>query len=235
MKRSLILLAGVLILASCTQTKKKEAVEPLDTSSMGHKVSVTKAIQANSYTYLLVEEGGQAYWIAVDKMEPAIGGTYYYTQAMEMNDFHSKDLDTTFAQVFFVQDLGTEQAAEQPAMNAQPTAPGRRAVEFDDAIRVEPATGGITVAQLFGDKAGYSGKEVLLRGQVTKVNNDIMDRNWVHIQDGTETDGQFDLTFTTDSYVKVGDVVTVQGKVALDKDFGAGYFYDVIVEGAKVQ
>ena len=31
---------------------------------------------------------------------------------------------------------------------------------------------------------------------------------------------------------KVGDVVTVEGKVTLDKDFGHGYFYEIIIEEA---
>ena len=40
---------------------------------------------------------------------------------------------------------------------------------------------------------------------------------------------------TTDAAVKVGDVVTVTGKVAVDKDFGAGYAYKVIIEDGKIK
>jgi len=69
-----------------------------------------------------------------------------------------------------------------------------------------------------------------------KFNANILDRNWVHIQDGTGTvkDGTSDLTITTAAGVKLGDVITATGTVALNKDFGAGYAYGVIIEGATV-
>jgi hypothetical protein len=35
--------------------------------------------------------------------------------------------------------------------------------------------------------------------------------------------------------VKVGDVVTMTGVVAVDKDFTAGYAYPVMVENAKLK
>ena len=61
-----------------------------------------------------------------------------------------------------------------------------------------------------------------------------MGKNWIHLQDGTGDEGTNDLTVTTDVMAKVGDTVTVSGKLTLDKDFGAGYFYDVVMEDAKV-
>ena len=59
-----------------------------------------------------------------------------------------------------------------------------------------------------------------------------MDRNWVHIQDGTEYSGEFDLTVTTTDNLEAGNQVTFSGKIALNKDFGAGYFYKIIMEDA---
>jgi hypothetical protein len=67
---------------------------------------------------------------------------------------------------------------------------------------------------------------------VVKYSPGIMNKNWVHIQDGTEYDGNYDLTVTTLSEFKVGDIVTLEGKIALDKDFGYGYIYDVLLEDA---
>ena len=69
-----------------------------------------------------------------------------------------------------------------------------------------------------------------LRGQVVKFTPNIMGTNWVHIQDGS----QGDLTVTTSDVVAVGDIVMVEGTLTLDKDFGAGYRYDAIIEGAKL-
>ena len=68
---------------------------------------------------------------------------------------------------------------------------------------------------------------------VTKFNAEIMERNWIHLQDGTEHKGNFDLTVTSDNRVNVGDTICIEGKIALDKDFGYGYFYEIIMEEAK--
>ena len=61
-----------------------------------------------------------------------------------------------------------------------------------------------------------------------------MNRNWVHIQDGTG-EGTNDLTVTTQDVVNTGDTVLVKGVLAKDKDFTMGYQYAVIVEEASVK
>jgi hypothetical protein len=68
-----------------------------------------------------------------------------------------------------------------------------------------------------------------------KFNGGIMGRNWVHLRDGSGTAGKDnDVTVTTADEVAVGDVVVAKGVVRVDKDFGAGYAYPVIVEDAKL-
>jgi len=61
-----------------------------------------------------------------------------------------------------------------------------------------------------------------------------MDKNWIHLQDGTEHDGKFDLTVTSDITADTGEVYTFEGTIALDKDFGFGYFYEIIMEDAVI-
>ncbi len=91
-----------------------------------------------------------------------------------------------------------------------------------------------TVEKLYQDKAALSGHEVQVRGKVVKVNNGVMKRNFLHIQDGTGKEGSNDLTVTSDETANVGDEVTITGTVAVDKDFGAGYTYPLLVEKAKI-
>ncbi len=58
-----------------------------------------------------------------------------------------------------------------------------------------------------------------------------MSKNWIHI---TDLDNQkADLVVTTNENVNVGDIVTMSGTVEINKDFGAGYFFKVIIEDAK--
>ena len=61
-----------------------------------------------------------------------------------------------------------------------------------------------------------------------------MNRNWVHLQDGTGTPGANDLTVTTADAAKVGDTVLVNGTLVFNKDFGHGYKYEVLLQDAKL-
>lgn len=101
-------------------------------------------------------------------------------------------------------------------------------------IKLDPAQGGITIAGLFENKNNYSGKVVKIRGKITKVNPAIMGKNWIHLQDGTEFNGQFDLTITSDLELQPGSIITIEGKIVLDKDFGYGYSYAVLMEEGKL-
>jgi hypothetical protein len=100
-------------------------------------------------------------------------------------------------------------------------------------VKVEPCKDCTMLADLLENKKAYSGKNIKVSGKVTKFNPSIMGKNWIHIQDGSEYNGEFDLTITTDREVTVGETITFEGKIALDKDFGYGYFYSVLMEEGK--
>lgn len=91
-----------------------------------------------------------------------------------------------------------------------------------------------TVAALNKDKATLAGKLVRVQGKVVKVNNGIMGRNFLHVQDGTGDQNSNDLTVTSKQTAVVGDQVTVTGRVVLNRDFGAGYAYPLLVEEASI-
>jgi hypothetical protein len=100
-------------------------------------------------------------------------------------------------------------------------------------VKIEPCSDCITIEKLMADKNDYNGKVIRVKGQVTKFNSGIMGKNWVHLQDGTEYNDSYDLTITTDLTASVGETVTFEGRIVLDKDFGYGYKYDVLMEDAK--
>lgn len=91
-----------------------------------------------------------------------------------------------------------------------------------------------TVAALYKDKASLAGKLVRVQGKIVKVNNGIMGKNFLHVQDGTGDQGSNDLTVTSTQTANVGDQVTIAGRVVLNKDFGAGYAYPLLVEEATI-
>jgi hypothetical protein len=103
-------------------------------------------------------------------------------------------------------------------------------------VSVDKAPNGKTVAETYAAKDELKDKPVVIRGKVVKFLSGIMGKNWLHLRDGSGSGdkGDNDITVTTNDVVAVGDVVTVAGTVRVDKDFGAGYRYPVIVEEAKV-
>ena len=196
-------------------------------------VVVQEVVQATSYTYLKVKEADSEFWIAVTKREIQAGAEISFAGGLEMKNFESKDLQRTFETVYFVDRIigGGVPATQQSMSMPRPVKPELEKKE----ISIEPAAGGITIGELFANRDSYADKTVLIKGQVTKVNRAIMEKNWVHLQDGTGDSGNFDLTITTNDEANVGDVVTFEGKITLNKDFGAGYSYEVIMEQAKLK
>lgn len=91
-----------------------------------------------------------------------------------------------------------------------------------------------TVEALNVEKAKLNGKQVAFKGKVVKVNNNIMKKNFLHIQDGTGKEGTNDVTVTSAQTANVGDTVNIVGKVMLDRDFGSGYVYPLIIEDAAI-
>jgi hypothetical protein len=114
--------------------------------------------------------------------------------------------------------------------------PGGHAKVPFSKVKVEKSTAqnGYTVAEIFAKGASLNKQKVTVRGRVVKVNPNIMGRNWIHIQDGTGDPAKntYDLVVTSADTAKIGDIITVEGTLATDKDFGFGYKYDVIVEDA---
>ncbi len=136
--------------------------------------------------------------------------------------------------------LAKPEASEQQVMgmNEAPAATGAAHMQAAKAgkedLTIEKAEGGITIAELFSNRKDYSGKSVKIKGKVTKVNPEIMGKNWIHLQDGTMFEGEFDLTVTSDVIPETGSIVTIEGIVAVDKDFGYGYTYPIMLEEAKI-
>lgn len=191
-------------------------------------VKVLEVEQVANYTYLLVKAKGPEYWIAVPTMAAQPGETYQYQGGMLMEDFESKELERTFDKVLFLEALYSESAGAQQAV--QEVTPGSQVNAEKSDVKLESVEGAVSIGELFSNPGSYEGKSIKIRGEVTKFNAAIMDRNWVHLQDGTEANGKFDLTATSAESFMVGSVVTVEGVVTLNQDFGYGYSYEILLE-----
>ncbi|MBB6462342.1 OB-fold nucleic acid binding domain-containing protein [Flammeovirga kamogawensis] len=240
---STFILTALCFLASCNDSKQTQSNEDKTSSSevintvnseevLGentHKIVVTEKIASGGYIYIKVSEKGNDYWMAVPGRQIEIGATYYYDGGMEMRNFESKTLNRTFESVIFAEGIRDTNKKGVAKANTNSNPEGKSSVDH-----IEKAPNGISVAELFENPKSYLNKQVIIKGKVVKVNNGVMKVNFVHLQDGSIGNGKYDITITTNDDFKVGEVVTIKGTVTLDKDFGSGYVYDVLIEKAVI-
>lgn len=195
-----------------------------------HKVIAEEALNTEKYTYVRVNENGESFWIAIPKSAVEIGATYYYKGGLLKKNFPSREHNRIFETIYLVSGI-----SKQPFGSAVDQAfPQKQDAEaIASPQNVKPAAGAIKIADIVGNLSKYDGKMVKVTGKCVKINPMIMGRNWIHIQDGSANN--FDLTVTTAENVSLGDVVTMEGTIAVNKDFGAGYKYNVIMEWATVK
>lgn len=223
----IILIIVSLVFSACSKNEEQTTGKPNTAVNPDqHKAIVMEVIQVTDYTYLHVTENGKDYWIAAPKADFKVGEVILYSKSMEMKNFESKELKKTFDSILFIDNASVKLG--EGIMN-EPMKPSISKEE----VNVEPVSGGVTLAQIFADPNKYANRTVKVKGKVVKINSGIMKRNWIHIQDGTNYQDDFDLTITTNDNVKNGDVVIFEGKIVLNKDFGYGYSYKVMMENAK--
>ncbi len=225
----------MLTLMSCQNNNTKQPAENLGNT---HKVTVLDVLQTNNYTYLYVKENGVDLWLAVPKTTAQRDDVLYYDGGMLMTNFHSKELNRDFDKVLFLDGIRKTlkpETADVSNMHGSKMSKNIIPKINKEEVNIKPVSGSISIEDLYKNKTKFANKTVTIKGKVTKFNEAIMNKNWVHIQDGTEFNGNFDLTVTTQAVVKVGDTVIFKGKIALDKDFGYGYSYKVLMEDGILQ
>jgi hypothetical protein len=222
---------------------KKPSIKPMqeeDTGSVSGKVVET--MDAGGYTYVCVEKNGKKTWVAVPQMKVAVGSQMSFQPGAVMPNFTSKSLNRIFDSIVFSGGPLAAGGQSAPGMpGGDPGHGGSKAniAALDKNIKVEKAAGdnAYTVGEIYAKRASLDTKQVAVKGKVVKFSQGIMGKNWVHIQDGSgdQKKGTHNLVATTQDTAAVGDIVTVTGTFAKDKDFGAGYLYKAIIEDAKVQ
>lgn len=88
----------------------------------------------------------------------------------------------------------------------------------------------LSIAEVHEQRESLAEQQVTVEGEVVKVNNGIMNRNFIHLEDGSGEGDTARLIVTSQDTAEVGDVIEAAGTVVLDTDFGMGYFYPTLVE-----
>jgi hypothetical protein len=213
---------------------------------------VLEQIDVAKYSYLrLAVESGSDTWTAVPVTTSHVGQSIVVANAEQMTNFSSATLKRTFDVIYFgvldsleanaeaqvLPDLAALAPAGDPhrtQLGPHP-GPGKEA----DAVPIaksEKAPGplGRTVAELNALDQAASGSNVRVRATVVKVTTGVMGRTFVHLRDGSGTPSlNNDLTATTTEDLSVGTEALLEGRVEIDKDFGSGYRYRVLLADAR--
>lgn len=191
---------------------------------------VTDVINTAGYTYAEIDTGEKKIWAAGPVTALKTGDMIAFPTKMPMKNFHSQSLQRDFPIIYFADRFIGDNATASinsgtsNSPNSQATAKNIKA--FDKV------KDGNTIAEIYSTRNNLKGKTIRVRGQVTKYTPNILGKNWLHIMDNSTTN---DLTITTDDKVSVGDIVVAEGKLELDKDFGYGYVYALIIENASIK
>jgi hypothetical protein len=194
-------------------------------------------MDAAGYTYMRLKTAKGEIWAAVQKATVKKGSEVTVLNAVSMDGFESRTLKRKFDHIVFGNlGIGSSGAADLPPVASGHPAPVDRQVQTTIKVKKAEGADAKTVAEIFAGKASLKDTSVAVRGKVVKYNPGIMGKNWMHLRDGSGSPEKKDddITVTTLDPAAVGDVVLVRGTVHLDRDFGAGYAYPVIIEDAKV-
>lgn len=202
-----------------------------------HTVVVKEVLPASRYVYLNVTEGENQFWIATRKQDVNVGQTYFYKGGLLKTNFESKEYNRVFERVYLVSNLVTENHANSAGLLNKSNASAEQGTAEKEDIpthtdKIIEHKGSIKISELVNDPKKYEGKTIQISGKCVKINPGIMDRNWIHLQDGSKDD--FDLVITSNTFVPEGSVITIKALVSLNKDFGAGYKYDLILENGTI-
>lgn len=219
-----LLNAGMIDAVYASQSSKEKVQESDPRITFG---KVTEVIDVAGYTYAEVDTGKQRVWVAGPPTEMKNGDTIGFSPQMPMQNFHSKSLGRDFPVIYFISAYITD---KQSTGTASPHE-NIRQQDIKPVVGIVKLKGGNTIAEIYADRTKLEGNTIRVRGKVTRFTADIMEKNWLHIRDSSTLD---DLTVTSDGTAEVGDVVIVEGRLELDKDFNYGYVYPVILEQARI-
>jgi hypothetical protein len=191
-----------------------------------HSVVILEVLPTVRYVYLRVKEGPEEFWIATNKLEVTVGKTYFYRGGLLKTNFESKEHKRVFDRMYLVSSIvEADHGNTNTTVKSEPSG----ATISNEIVSVK---GSVKIADLVANPKKYDGKIIQISGKCVKINANIMGRHWVHLKDGSKDD--FDLVITCNVAIPEGHTVTMTGKVALNKDFGSGYQYDILLEDGEL-
>jgi hypothetical protein len=253
-KKFFIFLISITVLLACSNNVQKESeseqenTKPITKQEKSKKSGglivegkILETKDVAEYTYLLLGDGaGNQIWAAIPKTKVEVGKVVILENGFMMKNFESKTLKKTFDEIIFASGIADKKpkvVEDKPLGEATSVgSKSSRAPYMGTMVKKADSENAYTVEEVFARANELNKKKIVIKGKAVKVLNNIMGKNWIHIQDGTgsEDKSNYDLVVTTMENIEPDSVVVLEGIVAANKDFGYGYRYNVIVEDAKL-
>ena len=223
---------GKTVKTAAIDRKIKDNTVAGNSGSAVHKVTVVDSLVTPRYVYLKVKEGPRSYWISTWKMPVKKGDVFYYKDGILKLNFYSKEHNMYFDTLYLISKISKAPVfAKTNAIDKVKTKKkgGSTKSEIDKKIKRNT----VALSKLLSQPEKYKGKIIKVKGKCTKVNTNIMGKNWVHIQEKDKSGKVYDLVVTTTGPATVGEECYFEGKIDTKLDLGAGYFFDIIMQDAK--
>ncbi len=229
-------LSSSLIVASCLSNVSIAAdgvTAAAETQTQQHtgvfRGELIETFNSGGYTYAHLKSDNGSVWAAGPKVKINKTDEVSFVGKVAMTEFYSKSLDRKFDTIYFVDGYiingvksGAATIDPHKKIDKKQPAPLKSFTKAED---------GTTIASIIKDPGSLEGKTVKVRGQVSKYTASVMGKNWLHIRDNSSDQ---DITITTDASAQLDDIVLIEGQLVLNKDYGYGYIYEVLIEDAKV-
>ncbi|GBE55690.1 hypothetical protein BMS3Bbin15_01873 [archaeon BMS3Bbin15] len=203
----------------------------IDNQFISTKGVVEKTVAAGMYTYAKISDGTGEIWVAGPKTNLKPGSKVKLYGALVVLNFKSPALNKTIDVLLMTQSFGSGESSLHGTTEGNSTS----AVN----VSVKKLAGGYTISDIFTRSKDLAGKEIEFRGVITKVLPEIMNKTWIHLQDGTKDnvtgENEIKVTYSGPEKFKVGDVVIVKGKLETDVNIGSGYFFRVLINNATIK
>ena len=242
--------AGLLLTQiGCTESGPEPLADAAENPALASPVpdgmvrgTVLETMNGGGYTYVFIETDDDKRWLAVPQAAVLVGDVVQAGQGMPMSNFESKTLKRSFDLVYFAGGLQNLTTAVIPTDHPDVELPAGHPSTDTTAetpaadIKVAELTPGQDIAYVYANKDSLAGQQISLRGKVVKYNDGILGTNFIHIQDGSGdvADGSNDLIVTSTTETAVGETIVLTGTIVLDKDFGAGYTFPVLMDDATI-
>jgi predicted heme/steroid binding protein len=195
---------------------------------------VLKVLDVMGYNYLKVDQNKTIRWVAIAKAPVQVGDMVGYDTKTTMKNFKSKQLDRVFDEIIFANSVYLPQKNNNLGSLKSSLAISEKQLQMDKT-NLEPFVEKefYTVEEVHRYRKELNGKIIKVKAKVYKVSHSIMNLDWVHLGDGTGNEEALtdDFVITTkQSHLSTGQEVVATSTIVIDKNFGYGYFYEVLGE-----